>query len=234
VGTRTDRRVFDPVTVGNREADAWVAYHRHEWPRFLAAGVGMVLAGFGMPPLKSALGAWHVLRANQLWAPYPHNDPDGALTEMRRFYRLVARDLALPIDPARAAALEVEWWRLHRELQHESGLSDGPLVRALVDLYAYVYAAPPESMYDAARQRVTAMNLSDRWVAAGCRPDDPLLTQERLALVASYSALRDAVSRSQRAAPVASAASGFSARPRSARVPRAARGRRSSPRARSR
>jgi len=35
------------------------------------------------------------------------------------------------------------------------------------------------------------MELSDRWVAAGCRPDDPLLAAERLALVASYSALRD-------------------------------------------
>ena len=43
----------------------------------------------------------------------------------------------------------------------------------------------------AAEQRVAAMELSDAWVAAGCRMDDPLLAAERLALVASYAALRE-------------------------------------------
>ena len=43
----------------------------------------------------------------------------------------------------------------------------------------------------AAEQRVAAMELSDAWVAAGCRMDDPLLAAERLALVTSYAALRE-------------------------------------------
>ena len=51
-------------------------------------------------------------------------------------------------------------------------------------------------MRDAARYRVEAMDLSDRWVEAGCRADDPLLAAERRALVASHSALLHAVSRS--------------------------------------
>jgi hypothetical protein len=38
-------------------------------------------------------------------------------------------------------------------------------------------------------------DLSDRWVRAGCGLDDPLLTEERRALVASYAALRSAVER---------------------------------------
>jgi hypothetical protein len=38
------------------------------------------------------------------------------------------------------------------------------------------------------------MDLSDAWVAAGCELTDPLLAQERAALVASYTSLRDAVS----------------------------------------
>jgi hypothetical protein len=79
-------RSFDAVVVGNRETDAWVAYYRHEWGRLLVASVGMVRTGFGMGPLRTLLGAWHVLRANQLWAPIPDNDPDGARTSMRRFY----------------------------------------------------------------------------------------------------------------------------------------------------
>ena len=38
----------------------------------------MVRTGFGTDPVRTVVGAYHVLRANQLWAPYPHNDPDGA------------------------------------------------------------------------------------------------------------------------------------------------------------
>ena len=194
--TRSAPRLFDSVLLGNRETDAWAAYYRHEWRRFLVAAVGMVSTGFGMGPAKTLVGAFHVLRANQLWAPYPDNDPDGARMSMRRFYALVATDKALDIDPVRAAELEVEWWRLHREHQHEPDVPERALVTALVDLYSYVYAASPDSMRDAARFRVEAMDLSDRWVEAGCRTDDPLLAAERRALVASHSALLDAVSRS--------------------------------------
>ena len=101
-------RSFDPVLVGNRETDAWAAYYRHEWRAFLVAAVGMVGAGFGMRSHKTLIGAWHVLRANQLWAPYPDNDPDGARRSMRRFYAMVLRDSDLSYDPVRAAELEVE------------------------------------------------------------------------------------------------------------------------------
>jgi hypothetical protein len=193
---RSGPRSFDSVLLGNRETDAWAAYYRHEWRRFLVAAVGMVSTGFGMGPAKTLAGAWHVLRANQLWAPYPANDPDGARASMRRFYALVVADHGLDLDPVRAAELEVEWWRLHREHQHDPDVPERALVSALVDLYSYVYAAPPDSMLHAARYRVEAMDLSDRWVRAGCRSDDPLLAAERRALVASHSALLDAVSRS--------------------------------------
>ena len=186
-------RSFDPVRVGNLETDAWAAYYRHEWRRFLVAAVGMVGAGFGMGRLRTLQGAWYVLRANQKWAPYPNNDPDAARELMRRFYTLVAREGDLRIEPVRAAELEVEWWRLHREHQHDEGIEERALVQALVDLYSYVYDADPESMQPAARARVEAMDLSDRWVAAGCRLEDPVLGQERRALVASYTALRAAV-----------------------------------------
>ena len=44
-GTRTSPLSFDPLVVGNRETDAWAAYYRHEWRRFMVASVGMVAAG---------------------------------------------------------------------------------------------------------------------------------------------------------------------------------------------
>lgn len=190
--SRGGPRTFDPVRVGHRETDAWAAYYRREWGRFLVAAVAMVSEGFHLGPARSVVGAWDVLQANRAWAPYPDNAPEVARAWMTKFYALVRRHGGLELDPPRAAQLEVEWWRRHREHQHGRE-EQAALVQALVDLYAYVYAAPAASVADAARWRVAAMDLSDAWVAAGCRPEDPLLAQERLALVASYTALRAAV-----------------------------------------
>ncbi len=196
MASRSGPRSFDPVLLGNRETDAWASYYRHEWRRFLVAAVGMVSTGFGMGPAKTVIGAFHVLRANQLWAPYPDNDPEGARRSMRRFYALVVRQKHIDLDPVRASELEVEWWRLHREHQHDPEVEESALVQALVDLYSYVYSTEPEPMRPAAAARVEAMDLSDAWVAAGCELDDPLLARERQALVASYTALLAAVSES--------------------------------------
>lgn len=186
---------FDPVAVGGAECAAWAAYYRREWLPFLRAAVTMVRAGFGMPWRRTLIGAWHVLRANQVWAPYPANDPDGARAAMGRFYRLVVRSGWAGFDPGRAAALEVQWWHVHREHQHDAGVTESELVDALTDLYTYVYGLPDSVVRPAAALRVAAMDASDRWVAAGCATDDPLLARERRLLVASFSALRDAVDR---------------------------------------
>jgi hypothetical protein len=188
-------RSFDPVRLGHQETDAWVAYYRHDWGTFLRSAVGMVRTGFGTDPGRTLTGAYHVLRANQLWAPYPDNDPNGARAQMQRFYAMVDGHLGLDLDPGRAARLEVEWWRLHREHQHDPDVSVEALVQSLVDLYSYVYDEPENSVRDAARFRVEAMDHSDAWVANGCDLADPLLTAERRALVASHTALRRAVGR---------------------------------------
>ena len=39
------------------------------------------------------------------------------------------------------------------------------------------------------------MDVSDRWVAAGCNPADPLLAEERALLVRSFASLLVAVHR---------------------------------------
>ena len=184
---------FDAVLVGRRECAAWASYYRHEWARFLRAAVGMVRAGFGLSWPRTVAGAWNVLRANQAWAPYPDNRPDQAREYMRRFYTLVAADGRLRFDPVEAARREVEWWRVHRAHQHETGATEDDLIAALCDLYSYVYSVPHDAVREAARLRVIAMGLSDGWVAAGCDPSSELLAGELEVLVASYRALLDAV-----------------------------------------
>ena len=213
---------FDPAAIAIAESDAWVTYYRHEWGKMLGASLRLVRHGFRMDPARTTIGAWYVLRANMKWAPYPENDPDGATEQMRRFFRLVIRPDTPERNARTAAVREVAWWRAHREHQHRNdgagpdagagagggvGVGAGSqvdlpsgsappgtdLVEALAASYGYLYQVDLDTVREAARLRAEAMDISDLWVAAGCRLDDPLLLKERRLLLDSYVSLRAAV-----------------------------------------
>jgi hypothetical protein len=188
-------RSFDPVRVGRLECDAWVAYYRRQWPRLLLVSVLLVHRAFRLDWPRALHGAWLVARANQLWAPYPENDPAGARRCMRRFYALLRLAHGAPADPATAAALEVDWWAAHRARQHaRPGPGDtDALVTALARLYAYLYRTDEQAVRPAARLRAAAMDLADRWIDEGRAPDSPLIPDVRATLVRSYAALLAAV-----------------------------------------
>jgi hypothetical protein len=191
-------RSFDPRRVGELECRTWVTYYRRQWAPFLVAAVRVVRHAFGFGWRHTLLGAWWVLRANQVWAPYPDNRPDLARAYMRRFYALLARTSHEPVDPDEAARLEVEWWRVHRELQHgDPGWApdDEPLVAALQALYVATYRVPAPAVRLAAEERAAAMRISDAWVRAGADPASSAVAEERAALVRSYAALLAAVHR---------------------------------------
>ena len=201
-GGRRDRpvlsahRSFDPQTVGRLESQAWVAYYRRRWLDFVRAGIAVGRLTFGLSWPATLRCSWLILRANQLWAPFPDNDPEAARRVMERFYRIVQRWTAEPFDPTVAAELEVQWWSVHRRNQHiGDGSYDEALADALARLYAHVYGVPEASVRCAAEQRALAMRHSDRWVSHGCPPGSGLIEQERAALIRSYAALRIAVER---------------------------------------
>jgi len=188
-------RSFDPNRIADLEYRAWVGYYLRRWPQVLGASVGLVRSGFGMDWVRTLHGAWLVLRANQLWAPLPDNDPDGARRCMRRFYALVKLSYGHPDNPAEAARLEVDWWRAHRENQYSTtdrGAGD-ELVESVTRLYSYLYREPEDAVRPAAVHRARAMDLSDQWIEEGCSPDSPLLPLEHAALVRGYAALLAAV-----------------------------------------
>jgi len=192
-GTPTRLRSFDPVRLADLEYRAWVGYYLRNWPQVLRASIGLVRQGFGMDWFRTLHGSWLVLRANQLWAPYPDNNPKRARACMRRFYGLVRLTYGEPSNPAKAAELEVDWWRVHREIQHEPGATLDELVESLVRLYCYLYEEPEEAVRPAAVHRARAMELSDQWVKEGCEPGSHLLPLEHAALVRAYAALLAAV-----------------------------------------
>ena len=199
-GTPSRLRTFDPIRLADLEYRAWVGYYLRRWPQVLIASVGLVRAGFGMDWRRTLHGAWLVLRANQLWAPYPDNDPARARACMQRFYTLVRQAYGEPADPAKAAELEVDWWRVHREGQHGGGVHEiddaqpaEELVQSLTRLYCYLYREPETALRPAAVHRARAMDLSDEWIRQDRQPDSRLLPLEHAALVRAYAALLAAV-----------------------------------------
>jgi hypothetical protein len=192
-GSPTRLRSFDPVRLADLEYRAWVGYYLRKWPQVLRASIGLVRVGFGMDWYRTWHGAWLVLRANQLWAPFPDNYPKRARACMRRFYALVRLTYGEPANPARAADLELDWWRIHREAQHGQGADGDDLIESLTRLYCYLYGEPEAELRPAAVHRAKAMDLSDQWVKQGCLPDSPLLALEHAALVRAYAALLAAV-----------------------------------------
>jgi hypothetical protein len=194
-GTPTRLRSFDPVRLADLEYRAWVGYYLRKWPQVLRASLGLVRYGFGMDWYRTLHGSWLVLRANQLWAPFPDNHPRRAEACMRRFYALVRLTYGEPANPAKAAELEVGWWRAHREAQHSQGTTSEDTIEALTRLYTYLYDEPEADLRLAAVHRTRAMDLSDQWVREGCQPGSPLLPLEHAALVRAYASLLAAVHR---------------------------------------
>ena len=195
-GGRSSRlRSFDPARVADLEYRAWVGYYQHNWHQTIMAFIGLIRMGFGMDWYRTLHASWLALRAIQLWAPLPDNDPDAARACMRRFYALVHLSHGEPASPAKAAELEVNWWRVHRQVQYSTapGVTANDLVESLTRLYCYLFGEPEAEVRPAAVHRVYAMGLSDRWVSEGCLPDSPLLPLVRAALVRGYAALLAAV-----------------------------------------
>ncbi len=187
-------RSFDPARVADLEYRAWVGYYQHNWNQALMAFVSLIRLGYGMDWRRTLHAAWLALRAIQLWAPLPGNDPDGARARMCRFYALVRLSYGEPASPAKAAELEVDWWRVHRQVQYSApGVAREDLVASVTRLYCYLFGEPEPAIRPAAVCRVRAMGLSDQWVREGCLPDSPLLPLVHAALVHSYAALLAAV-----------------------------------------
>ena len=195
IGSPDGLRSFDPFQMADLEYRMWVSYYLRRWTHVLAAAVSLFRLGFGRDLVPAMRGAWLMLRAIQLWAPIPDNDPDGARTCMRELYALVKLRFGEPADPARAAALEVDWWRAHRERQYsvDPAEKNDELLESVIRLYCYLFGEPEAAIRPAAVHRVQAMDLSDQWVREGCRPDSRLLSAERAALVRAYAALLAAV-----------------------------------------
>jgi len=184
-------RNLDPRKLAHYEKENYVAYYQKAWLKLLRVSVGMVRESFGLSWLQAVYGAYLVARAEIAFAPFPDNNIPRAEEYMRHFYRFIKNIHREDFDVERASRLEINWWRIHRELFGNA--ENRELADALKLLYEEVYGAESEKFEEAAHQRAMGMLYSDLWVSEGKPTDSPLLIQEEEALYQGYKALKEAI-----------------------------------------
>jgi uncharacterized protein YndB with AHSA1/START domain len=158
---------FDPDRVAALEAAGWRAYYERRWGTLLRLVVELCQEQFHIPFPVSILAAYYATRASIAWAPVDH-DLRAVQGWYARFYRLVRRYSGLRFDPARAAALELEYNIVHRELVGKP--DKAPFVETLTLLHSEIFGLSLEQARESAEQRVLANNIVDR-ITSGASTD---------------------------------------------------------------
>lgn len=180
-------RDFDPRQVGRAEAALWRDYYEH---RSVALALGLIAAdrnAFGLSPwdsLMSGLDAAEAARTFQ--RSRSRAQAQAALPALTRHFAILARATRSHFEPATAARLELEWWRLRRE--SDSGpQAYAPAVAAAT---AYIYGVDAARLTDYARLRSEAMQLRDD---RGARITDADWARISNLLQRAYASLKSAV-----------------------------------------
>jgi hypothetical protein len=156
----TDIRVFDPDEVARLETAMWRSYYdRRRLPLF-GQLVALLRGQFHLQPLRAVALAGLAARAAAVFqVGATHDDYRRALPYLERYYAGIRAVSEVPFDPRRAAAQELDWWIVHREVDDHP---PGDLEAALAELAAELYQVPAERLWTHAARRAEAMAIRDR------------------------------------------------------------------------
>ena len=166
-GAQPRPRAFDPGRVAYFEKAGWEAYYDRRWLRVLWLMVRLNREQFAMSLPTAFLASLDIVRASRAFAPVD-NDVPAATAHLARYYAKARRSAGLQADAATLAALEMDYWVVHRRLavarkespDHSGDI--GPMVDSLARLHAALFDAPPEAIQRSAELRAEAAVAVDR------------------------------------------------------------------------
>jgi hypothetical protein len=183
-GRPSDLRVFDAAAVGQLDTDMWRSYYERRPVRLFEQMITLLRTQYGMRPLEALTNAYRAAHAAFVFKDgRSRADYEKALPDLEAYYRDIAARSARPFNAHRAAALELEWWIVHRE-------QPADLPNALAALQAEIYGVPASRFAEHARLRAQAMDLRDGKGSAITEADWQRIG---LMLAASWSSLYRAV-----------------------------------------
>lgn len=159
--------VDDPDIVAYYEKEGWAAYYDRNWTRALRLLYRMNRDAFRMSRWTALGASLDTVRASVAFAPLEGNDVPKARRHMARFYEKARRNLPIQADPETLAALEMDYWVVHRELAIRRRLDRAdddvePMVQSLMALHAALFNSTPEMMRASAEWRAEAAKAVDR------------------------------------------------------------------------
>lgn len=161
------RPASDPNRVAFFEKAGWEAYYDRKWLRALRLMVQLNREQFGMSLPTAIAAAVDVVRASLAFAPVD-NDIPAATEHLQHYYEKAGRSSGLRADAKALAALEMDYWVVHRQLAVErrqalDHIGDiEPMVESLARLHAALFDAPPEAIRRSAECRAQAAQAVDR------------------------------------------------------------------------
>jgi hypothetical protein len=149
---------FNPDAVAFVEAAGWRAYYERKWLKMLRLIMKLCQEQFHIPFPISLLAAYHTIFASVAWVPVDH-DERKVLRELEKFYGLARRYSGLIFDPIHVAALEFQYFDVHRRLVGQADKEE--LIRTLVGLHSALFGLSDEQVREAAELRAKAADLVD-------------------------------------------------------------------------
>ncbi len=157
---------LNPESTARAEYEFWRAHDDKDPSRLRSALERWTGELYGLEPDVSAEAVGHLFGAV---AAHDTREWDAAVEHAARYYAVIEKHSGLSFDPRQAGELEVAWWRIHDELEHEA--DKGPLVDAFSRLYAEVFGAPVDAVRQACELKAQATVEHDRAEDDGVDPE---------------------------------------------------------------
>ena len=160
-GDRTNiARTFtlQPERVAYFEAAGWKAYYDRKWLNMLRLLVLLCQEQFHIPFPQSLVAAYYTTRASLAWAPVEH-DERKVLRYLEKFYGVARRYAGLNYDVKRVAALEFQYFEVHRRLAGKAEKEE--LFQTLRALHSALFGLTPEQARESAEWRLLAATTVD-------------------------------------------------------------------------
>ena len=106
------------------------------------------------------LAAYYTTRASAAWAPVDH-DVQKVQTYLHKFYSVARRYSGLQFDVERVAALELQYFDVHRRLSVAGQEDKSEFIQTMAELHSAIFGITPEQARESAELRVRASNTVD-------------------------------------------------------------------------
>jgi hypothetical protein len=188
---------FDPIATGTLETNIWRSYYDRQNVALFLQLAQTLRTQFHLPLLRSYVGAYYgAAAAFRFKDGKARSDYEQALPALRSYFELIHNTSNRNFDVTRTAALELEWWIVHRQRDR---YPHDALGRACAAATASLYLVPAAATLEHGQLRAEAMLLRDAREEAGSVTEKDWATIESL-LRRSYLSLSRALAPADAAA----------------------------------